>query len=371
MKWLVVVAVLLCTSAFLIVLDDFQAQQVQVSFGHAANLTDKPITKILRVSSSGLNDDSNYSMDVESVYCGEKVCKVDPVTLHWDQFGRYQKLTLRSGITLEKGQGQAFEHADYRKLDRILSDRANSLQLFYKEELVAKNSGGNSVDAMSGATIAINKNDYVEGAIWTCFTLWHFANGEIVEKIRRHSGQSKSIKSLYQLARSTDEFLKLYALEQLTLKRAFDGESADILRHGINVNSQNYLMAFIRYIEQFNKADYQQQIVFLLEHDLLPVRLLALQSVLNNKAKTSSAFLHRISSQLSRDWQHQEVHLFVQILKSSHLDQQAINSLLAAKIEHLTIISARKLYWYLAEQTLSNDAQQKMHQFYQLHQHRL
>ena len=114
-----------------------------------------------------------FYMDVKTVVCGDSQCRIDTVRIFWDELGMYDRLVLPKGIQLEKAEGEHFDQADYKKLDAILADKNCSLKEVYKEEVVGTEAT-EGVDGISGATIILNNKDYVKGAVWTCYTLWHW-----------------------------------------------------------------------------------------------------------------------------------------------------------------------------------------------------
>ncbi len=77
------------------------------------------------------------------------------------------------------------------------------------------------VDAISGATATYLKEEVVTGAAYTCYTMWHWANGDAPKKIRQYSQRHCTEKWLTDLLRtgSSEEFG--FALEGIVDRSLF------------------------------------------------------------------------------------------------------------------------------------------------------
>lgn len=171
---------------------------------------EKTITHKLEVFHKGLSDSGTTSLllhqvqnalkhpdyfyaNVESVVCGSKVCEIVSVKLFWDALGRFTHYKLANGVNLEKEDGDLFLKEDHQKLHSILRNPTSSLKNLYSGELVEKVED-NALDALSGATINIGEAEVIKGAIWTCYTLWHWANGDVVPYIRKTTAKNIQLK---------------------------------------------------------------------------------------------------------------------------------------------------------------------------------
>ncbi|PWJ57961.1 hypothetical protein CLV98_105141 [Dyadobacter jejuensis] len=192
---------------------------------------------------------SRYYMDVESVICGSKVCKVVTVRLFWDELGRYTHFDMPAGMALEKEEGEAFTQADYDKLQQILANPFSPLQDVYKEDLVDPASDYNAIDALSGATVTIDQTAIVKGAVWTCYTLWHWAHGPVVAYIRDHTGRAYAVEELLVWLSERDSPYQVLALEQLTKRKAY-GDSEINAVEQIALKTESLFSASLCYFEK-------------------------------------------------------------------------------------------------------------------------
>lgn len=130
-----------------------------------------------------------YRAHILSPVCEEGLCYEAELDFAWDLIGNFLRFEVDPDKPLTKLDHVPFSPADYEKLDKILHTESPSFIHLRRSELVSSPvSGANgAVDAMTGATVKAVKKDMVEGAIYTCYTLWHIANGGIRFNIQQHS----------------------------------------------------------------------------------------------------------------------------------------------------------------------------------------
>ncbi|NND05650.1 MAG: hypothetical protein HKN87_04660 [Saprospiraceae bacterium] len=126
-----------------------------------------------------------YYQNIYASACEDTLCKPIIITLMWDLLGNYQGFRLIDGIPLTKIDHEPFSESEYYKLHAILADDDSILGSFSKQnisKLLRTKSGSQrqyDVDAVSGATPPEIKKKIVEGALYTCHTLWHLCRGKI------------------------------------------------------------------------------------------------------------------------------------------------------------------------------------------------
>lgn len=315
--------------------------------------------------------DIAFYMDVVSVYCGEDICKIDPVRLHWDRFGFYRKYSLKKGVKLEKAFGEDFTANDYDKLDKILKNKRSGLASLHKDELVQSLPSGNTVDALSGATITILKDDYVAGAIWTCYTLWHFANGDITRIIRDITGNSMSIEVLNMFIQTGNLNEKHFAIEQLQQKKAFDQMSINnILQLVSNQSASNQPnittnQAVMNYVNTLPDAQYFNAINALINMDSNEIKLLSLQSLMASSLVAPTNYYDKLSEQVPKMALYQEVDLFLTLVNTKQVSSKQILANLSQLLSHKRFSVARRVYWFLSKQPINQEIQQALELFYQ------
>src|SRR5690606_34732908 len=114
-------------------------------------------------------------------------CKPVYINFYWDLLGNYTHYDMPEGEILTKMDHDEFSEDDYTKLQDILINSSSLLKDVEMEDLISTGTEhlADSVDAKTGATLKSIKKEIIEGAVYTCYTLWHIAYGSVVvDKMR-------------------------------------------------------------------------------------------------------------------------------------------------------------------------------------------
>jgi hypothetical protein len=333
------------------------------------SLVDSLDCTLVEFTKNKYETESNFYMDVESVLCGSKECKVVTVRIFWDELGRYSKFEMQKGAELEKNEGKPFTKEDYLKLDGILKDKKSPLQDFYKHELV-DNSHANAADAFSGATVVIDKRATVEGAVWTCYTLWYWANGGVVPVVRKITGKKNNVTQLHRYLSGSNLHYKEFALEQMMQKKIFDKRSLDLVIEKSLASKEIQKMA-IDYFEKQNSSVYYNAMekVFVKANDAQ--KLLLLDAFLLTDLKPTKVFLDRFCNYFSEPQTYQAVSMMFDLMirknkNSEEFKLQALNLL-----ENKNILISRRAYWFLKNCSLTGSQSLLIQEFVALHKDKL
>ena len=275
-----------------------------------------------------------YYMDVPSVICLEQVCKIIPVRLFWNDLGEYQKYELEQGATLEKYKADLFETEDYTKLHKILSDKRSPFKdVYYNEILTVPNT--EEVDAVSGATaLQLDLEDTVPGAALGCYTLWHWANGEIVQKITNLTGATLTKQQKLQL---------------------------------INHNKVVYYDVIIA---SFKNDKIDVELIYQLFKKGNISHRLQVFNLLHRSKNTSAKFIESISKIVVINKNYQEISSFITFLESNQINSVSIINDVFSLLKADFII-ARRAYWFLKDKELTTYQKNILHQFYNRNKKRL
>ncbi len=301
-----------------------------------------------------------FYMDVESVVCGDNQCRIDLVRIYWDKFGRYDRLQLPDGVALEKAGGELFSASDYDKLETILKDENSSLQEVYKNEIVGT-IGGEGIDAMTGATILVEKSAYVQGAVWTCYSLWHWAHGNAKQIIRNITGDAYSISELQHLLEQNKN--PHFAIEQLIRRKDFSKSTNEFLLKAIEVNS-TLLKPSLPYWETAPDLVYLSAMQQLIPNANKTNRLLCFNTILQASQNLPPNFFNELNLPL-QELTYQEIDLFLRILvKKNGITQQGLSTLFSL-LNSTDFLIARRVFWFLKEQELSKSQEHQIHKFHE------
>lgn len=211
----------------------------------------EPVESVLVERQNEKGETLEFFINVESVICTENKCKVVPVDIFWDRFGRYQRIELQKGTYLEKYEGEKFSRKDYRQLDKVLKNK-NSVLANYKIEKITgapdtiqNKESLEDVDGITGATIiSIDNTETIKGATLTCYTLWHWVNGGVSQIIREIS--LKEMDNIKLVEPDFNEQVTLYeALKERKSTRSFsskdisDQDLSNLLWAAAGINRNN------------------------------------------------------------------------------------------------------------------------------------
>lgn len=166
-----------------------------------------------------------YYANIQTPVCIDGLCKPLHIEMYWDLVGQYVGYGVYPEEGLTKFDHEVFEPGDYLKLHQLLLnphsilDRRKVSDLYdigkeRKKQITFK---GKEVDGISGATKKEVKTTVVEGALYSCYTLWHLAYGNAAEKIKNHLPAIRSDSLANYFLQSGYEAYQMDALKQLSL----------------------------------------------------------------------------------------------------------------------------------------------------------
>lgn len=287
-----------------------------------------------------------YYMDVESVVCGDSQCRIDIVRIYWDKIGRFSRLELPDGIHLEKAEGERFNEKDYKKLDRILNDPNSSLEDVYKYEVVST-LGSEGVDALSGATVLLDKSTYVAGAVWTCYSLWHWVHGDAKSIARDITGDALTTSELISFL--SEEGYEEFAIEQLIRKQDYSEAICNSILKTIEAKPA-LLKVSLPYFESAPEEIFRSSICKLVKSPVSNFRLIVLKALNKSNQSINTDLITEMDLEFTK-LSYQEVHELINILEYKHVTSVGICDSLSTLLAQNNFIIARKVYWYLQSNT--------------------
>lgn len=178
MKKLLLLACILCV----VLVSTIRSEglfKIDLSYGGSFNV-------INQNDSQGLLD--SYIAHLNVPICEDKVCYDVKLVFHWNPIGEFLGFEYSDKDPLTKLDHQPFTAQDYKKLDGILKNKdLNFVKIPIKDLVEPRNDL--KVDAYSGATKASIKDEIIEGALFTCYNLWHIAHGAVVDSIQSYTSK--------------------------------------------------------------------------------------------------------------------------------------------------------------------------------------
>ena len=163
---------------------------------------------------------AGYLTDLKVPVCEDKVCYDVEIAFHWNLIGEFDHFKVSEKAPLTKLDHVPFSKEDYQKLERILKSKDLSFVKLNPKELVEPNTDP-KVDAYSGATKTTIKNEVIEGALFTCHTLWHIANGTVVDSIKTQTKNALNRGLIEKMISKNQASFSYYLLDQLSEQELF------------------------------------------------------------------------------------------------------------------------------------------------------
>lgn len=171
----------------------------------------------LMLAYDNLGNPSHYHAYIFTPVCDDDTCKPVFITLFWDLVGNYLRYEVPQEFPLTKMDHVEFEANEYIKFQEILSNKNSLLRRYKEEELVeaTSNVALGSVDAVTGATVKSLQAAIIPGALYTCYTLWHIANGQVTDSIARLTDAMMNSRLLSLFLTSSQYSYQYFALDRI------------------------------------------------------------------------------------------------------------------------------------------------------------
>jgi hypothetical protein len=149
--------------------------------------------------------------------CNTGECRPVRVNMYWDLLGNYLRYDLPGNEVLTKTDHRDFKEEEYRKLQDILANESSILAELKMEDLVVKGTENisDSANVRTGATLKTIKNEVIEGAVFTCYTLWHFAHGPTSAQIQKITVSLETPSMLHSFLRSSNHHYQYWAMDKV------------------------------------------------------------------------------------------------------------------------------------------------------------
>lgn len=210
--------------------------------GPDAKITENPLTSIPVTEFISCDVIASYDADgildqyhsrIFTPVCEGGNCYDIQIDLYWDLIGRFHHFDTIPGQGLTKLDHIPFTARDYVKLHNILGNKESLLAGYSKEELV-KDKRSSGIDGITGATVQQIKESVIDGAVYSCYTLWHIANGPATDSIQSVTDRSLNRELVKKLVDQEDQELNYFLINRLSNKEFWDylPEVMEMIRDG-------------------------------------------------------------------------------------------------------------------------------------------
>ena len=295
--------------------------------------------------------------------CLDGQCKIVDVRLHWDRLGAYTKYKLAKGVELEKKDGLPFEEEDYEKLQTILLDKTSIFQDFELGEIVDVKKDDGDIDGISGATILTDESASVKGATWTCYTLWHWANGTIQDTIQHITAKTTSKEVLLTFLTDKDKRFKPFALIQFRQQKIYEQSVIQSIIEHANHFEPATTKLMLQYLKGAPSTLFYAHLKQLFSQGNKQQQNLYLKALLDKNQHLNKAYLTQINHYIPQLSSYQNINLLITFLDNRQIVDSQINEQLMSLLDNENFIIARRVYWYLVEAELTSKQHRKVQKF--------
>jgi hypothetical protein len=259
-----------------------------------------------------------YFSEIFTPVCDDSVCRPVFIHLYWDLVGNYLKYEVPSGEVYTKIDHRDFDENDYQQLHDILSNTQSLLKDFRLDELVDTTTSrvSDSLDAITGATAKNLRNEVIDGALYTCYTLWHIANGRVTDSIRKVTDSLTTPDLLCDFLKSGNHHYQYYALDQVIsdnegIPPQFEQGVLQLLREKNVFLARNVLRRLPEQVfweqdrqlwlwDTFLSANYSLKLDILRKMDLLPLKRPVLEQMAARQYSFNEEIANNIGKQLNK-----------------------------------------------------------------------
>ena len=330
-----------------------------------------------------------YKTQVHSVFCSDDRCDVITLEMRWDFMGRFKSYKLKEKDKLTKYDHKPFTAEDYKKFNVLMKARGSILGSTEKADLITpdkkqkKKEGITSkeklpevkseqrVDAVSGATSDFIKDEVVEGAAYTCFTMWHWANGEISTNVRKNSQKLISESNIKTLLNSKDPQELLFAYECISSQKSGTDLIKKAVQSSIEANEECFDFFLNKIIAGMSEKEQLPVIQKILPKTNQNNRLRLLNFLESFDGTPSSEFYEEVTDKRISEMNFHELNLLLGLLEKHKVSSEIIYADLSGLLDGKNFFIARRVYEFLESKSMNEELTKKVSEFKIKHKSRL
>ncbi len=342
-----------------------------VQLSHPAVKGAKPQSYTLHQEQDEAGLPTGYALAVDSVICKKKTCEILKGRMLWDEIGRYRRYALPPGKNLTKKDHTPFTTDEYAHLDRLLRNPNSLLRDYAYEKLTAPESW-DDVDAITGATAKEIQTEVVDGAGYTCYTLWHWANGDAASEIRKLTAASLNAALACRFLDSGDGEAVLFALRALDSSNLRDDRITQAVSGMLHQAKSTQLLLSLCYLSRATGASaaFHKDTAALFWK--LPGReRQTLLDFVESQPAVPAAFFDALCEGLPALTEYYELHRILALVEKHDYLTSQLTARVAALLTHKNFFIARRAYWFLEKRKLSAEERKAVDVFLEKHRDRL
>ncbi len=340
-----------------------QRETHRVEIADPASASTPPRQLDVVLSKDGNGFPKEYVLTFETSVCTDGQCRPVEVTMAWTATGHYERLCCSPDKPLTKNEHTPFTTEDYAKLDRILKSRDSILKswtLDYLEQPVAAPDG---VDAVSMPTPITVKDSVVQDAAYTTWTLWHWANGPIVPKLRAITNEHCTAAYLNHLLISQDRRETDYALDFVIEHHPSDPRFVKGVYHVLEHGEREQITASLKFLSGAvpNQQKLHARLIEICV-EMPSADCPVILQELDAEPDLTAATFEGLTGKLDK-FPYYPIHLILKMLEARKFTSTKTISDVSALLDGDDFFIARRAYEHLIEQDLDADTQKKVDAF--------
>ncbi|QBG46356.1 hypothetical protein EGM51_02685 [Verrucomicrobia bacterium S94] len=297
-----------------------------------------------------------YYADVDSVICGDGQCEVITVRLVWNVYGEFLRYEFPKGGNLTKMGHEQFTEADHAKLIKILNDPYSTLADVSAADIVspvdAMMNENSDTDGTSSATLLSDKSAFVAGAVYTCYTLWHWVHGDMQTEIRNITADTIGTEQLLTMLKNSNSSKVAFAVEALAKRNISDPAIQKQIKALALHGTTELASAAISYFQSQGPTTYYKAISELFPLGDSKKQVLYLSSLASIDLPAPDGFYDRLSGQLPNLGSYYEVHLMLNLMTEHNFDSSQVISNTLPLLQSKSFLIGRRAYNFLKEHKL-------------------
>lgn len=298
-----------------------------------------------------------YHTDVDSVICGDGQCEIITVRLVWDVNGGFVRYEFPKGGNLTKKGHEQFTQRDHAKLLTILQNESSTLADVSAKDVVSPadaqmNENLEEVDGTSSATLLSDKSSFVAGAVYTCYTLWHWVHGDMQDEIQNITTDTIGEKQLLTMLKNEESSVVAFAVEQLAKKNITDPSVQKEIQRLALDGSTELASAAIGYFQSQGAEAYYAAMADLFPKGNSKKQVLYLSSLASTDLDAPEGFYDGLSDQLPKLGSYYEVHLMLNLMAQHDIHSSQVVSNTVPLLDHKSFLIGRRAYNFLKDHEL-------------------
>lgn len=314
---------------------------------------------------------AEYALSFKTNVCADGQCEVVEVTMVWNAPGYFERLRCPPGKLLTKKDHVPFTAEDYAKLDRILKDRNSILGNWTLAFLEKPLETGDGVDAVTSATPTTVQDSVIQDAAYTTWALWHWANGEIVPKLRGITKQSCDPAYLNHLLVWEDRRFADFALDYVIQHHPSDPQFVRSVFHILENGKRDQITRSLEFLS--HAIPDKRRLHARLIESCCRMRSANCPMILEELAAEPdlpAATLEGLTGRLAQ-LPYFPIHLILRMLEGRKFASEKTISDVSALLDSDDFFIARRAYEHLVEQDLDADTGNKVNAFRERNRSRL